>query len=199
MSLISKICPQPIIPAQKTLIHVICKDLVKDFREGLDTIFVTDLLKIERNNRKDDRIREKIEFVSKQELLERVSTLAMTPNNLVDVALSDVTFIEKLPENVKSLVFKSDFSSNFINIHGVLSALRALQNDDITTLTEIYKILTGRKFAQMEKLRSLDPNSPKYYQKLAKLIIFQLPPIVIHDIKELKNMNAQMLCLLKSA
>ena len=199
MNLISEICPQPIIPAQKTLIHVICKDLVKDFREGLDTIFVTDLLKIARDNKRDDRIKEKIEFVSKQELLDRVSTLAMDPNNLVDVALSDMAFIEKLPENVKSLVFESDSSSNFVNIHGVLSALRALQNDDITTLTKIYKILTGRKFAQMEKLRSLDPNAPKYYQKLAKLIIFQLPPIEVHNIAELKIMNAQMLDLLKSA
>jgi len=199
MSLIFEICPQPIIPAQKTLIHVICKDLVKNWREGLDTIFVTNLLKIERNNRRDDKIKEKIEFVSKEKLLDRVSTLAIDPNNLVDVALSDETFIEKLPEKVKSLVFEPDSSSNFINIHGVLSALRVLQNDDIPTLMEIYKILTGREFAQMEQLRSLDPNNPKYYQKLAKLIIFQLPPIVIHDITELENMNTQMLDLLKSA
>ena len=199
MNSISKICPQPVIPSQKTLVHVICKDLVKDWREGLDTIFVTDLLKIERNNRRDDKIREKIEFVSKHTLLDRVSILSMDPNNLVDVALSDMTFIEKLPEKVKLLVFELDSSSNFINIHGVLSALRALQNDDITTLMEIYKILTGRKFTQMEQLRSLDSNNPKYYQKLAKLIIFQLPPIVIYNDAELKNMNSQMLCLLESA
>ena len=199
MCLISEVAPQPIIVAQKTLIHVICKDLVKDFRDDLGTIFTTDLLKIARKNNRDNKIKEKIEFVSKHELLARVSILTMNPNNIVDVALSDTTFIEKLPENVKSLVFETDPSSNFINIHGVLSALRALQNNDIMTLTEIYKILTGQEFNQMEKLRKLDQNSSKYYQELAKLIIFQLPPVKVYDTAELKKMNTQMMRFLEAA
>ncbi|MFH1395669.1 MAG: hypothetical protein ABIH09_05890 [Candidatus Omnitrophota bacterium] len=199
MHLVSEITPQPTIPEQKTLIHVICKDLVKDFRDGLRTVFTADLLKIARKNNRDNRMKEKIEFVSKHELLARVSALTMNSNNIVDVALSDRAFIGKLPENVKSLVFESYPSSDFINMHGVLSALRALQNDDIITLTEIYKILTGQEFDQMEKLISLDRKSPKYYQEVAKLIIFHLPPVIVYDTTELKKMNKQMLNLLKSA
>jgi len=83
-------------------------------------------------------------------------------------------------------------------LEGIIAALRALQQEDVKSLLEIYKILTGNTYVDLTTESSImwymdDP------EKLADVIIFNLKPIEVWDMEHLRNLNKTLLQFIQSA
>jgi hypothetical protein len=83
---------------------------------------------------------------------------------------------------------------DFRQLEGIMASLRALHIKDRRVMAEklskIYEFLTG------ESRDVPDISDPKDF---ARQFIFTLPPIIIHDARELKTLNENLLRLIESA
>jgi hypothetical protein len=150
----------------------------------------------ERNNVYPDAA-EKIEVVNeRQNLKTRIQGL-IEAGYAVGVALDDKDDIDKLPNNVKMLVFErlGGRIGNFRQMEGVIAMLRALHIGDVRArnerLSRIYEMLTGESAVNVPPTE--DP------REFARRFIVRLPPIKVEDKEELKKMNERMLALLSAA
>jgi len=189
----------PPIEEGKTLWHIIPAKLVPGSphynQQVRFTEFVSDI------NRRYPNIREKIKVVTdRQDLLETVKGLAADPNNIVDVALDDESYINGLPDNVKMLVFKPVTDNlggvgDFVQLEGVLAGLRALHIEDFgqrrEKLERLYELLTGEKVTQF-------PNTQDA-REFARNFIIKLPPIKVQDPDALRRINENLLRLMEAA
>jgi len=186
----------PPVEKGKTLCHIIPIDLIPqsaDYNQRSKFVeFIRQL------NRDYPESRERIEVITdRQNLAERVRTLAADPNNIVDVALSDAIFIDSMPD-VPMLIFepKDGDLGDFRQLEGIIAALRALHIRDysqrIAALTSIHKLLTGK---DPEHIPAADVSLKEF----AKIFRFILPPITVKDAKELQRLNDNLLRLIESA
>ncbi len=181
----------PPVDKGKTLWHVIPVELIP-------AEIASDFIAMnERINKDHPELKEKIKVVTeRQELGAVLGKLLEEPGNLVDVAARGKKDLEILPQGVKALIFKIP-DSGFVNVEGIIAALRALHREDIRALLMLYEDLTGSKFTgypESELLKRL--NDP---EKLAAIIVFNLKPVELYDMEVLKELNEQLLKFIRSA
>lgn len=135
--------------------------------------------------------REEIRLVSREDIAAEIARIKedTTMDNTIDVALDNVDDISVLPEGVKALVF-SDVADNtdFVQVEGIIAALRALDQKDIKHLIKVYELLTGSKFDLDEypEERMLEIISSP--EELARILLFRLnPPTGLTDALVLNN------------
>jgi len=183
----------PAVEENKTLWHVIESDVIPvDQRASI----VTALNKWSR----ESDLREKIRILNDGErLTDVIADIRKDPNAVVDVALSDESHTDQLPDDkaIKMLVFRS--GSNFIQLEGVLDALRALHNTDrqavINDLLRIYSRMAGESYrGDIPPPDLLD--DPRDF---ARRFIFNLPPATAVPADDIPKMNERLLQLLRAA
>ena len=179
----------PPVKEDKILWHVIHESVIPVSIRGQ---FINMLQQI---NRTYPDLREKIVVVTnKQDFRDRVNQLAGDSRNIVDVAVGRKEYLEELPEGVKGLVFKH--SSNFVQLEGVIAALRALQQDNTQALISLYEMLTGKTFEGNEADITANINNPRI---LANMIIFNLKKLDIYNSDDLETLNKNLLKLIQAA
>ena len=178
----------------KTLWHVIPVSLIpQNANYNQQTKFIEF---VNRLNRDYPNVREKIRIVTdRQNLAEVVKGLLSNPNNIVDVALDNESWIAELPL-VNMLVFKPKDGKlgDFRQLEGILAALRALHIKDRSQMKErlskLHELLTG----ESKNVPDIEDS-----KEFARQFIFVLPPIKVENYEDLRKMNERLLQLIQSA
>ncbi len=186
----------PAVEKGKTLWHVIPLTLIPQSQYYNQRAKFIKFVK--QMNKDYPDMREKIRVVTnRQDLAKVVSELANDPNNIVDVALDNEDYIDKLPDGIPMLVFKPKDGDlgDFRQLEGILASLRALHIKDYSQrkekLSRLHELLTGEAPKEIP-----DIPDPKEF---AKHLIFILPPIRIENSEDLKRLNENLLKLIESA
>ncbi|MFH1996664.1 MAG: PEP/pyruvate-binding domain-containing protein [Candidatus Omnitrophota bacterium] len=180
----------PPIKHGKVLWHVIPTDLIP-FSARSQFINMVNKL-----NRDYPDSREKIKLVTgRQDLGAVVRDLVSAPENIVGVAAPNREDLDALPEGVRAFVFEGELG-DFRQLEGILALLRALHQDNVSAIMQLYQVLTGAKFNGNEDDIKNNLANPS---RLARIIIFNLRPIEIDDGEELQRLNTNLLKLIRSA
>jgi hypothetical protein len=184
---------RPAIQEKRTLWHIIEQDVIPvEQRAGI----VTRLNKYCRESADPEKIRI---LKDGEALTDVLAEIRKDPDAMVDIALSDESHILKDDSAVKMLVFKAAPGSNFIQLEGVLDALRALHNEDrdavIRDLLRIYSRMAGQAY----KGDVPPPGALDDMRKFAKSFQFILPPAAPIPANEIPDLNARLCKLLTAA
>jgi len=187
----------PPVEEGKVLWHVIPLDLIPPSLRKANFV-------VEMNSFQDkfENLREKIKFVTTRENIKgAVEDILASGNTIVDVAAVDQSDLKGLPDNVKALVFKPiegiDYK-NFIQVEGILAALRAMQMNKVDELMSLYEFLTGTRYdGKASDIRKF-LNDPVKLAEVAKFV-FNLKPIKVLDLNDLRSMNKRLMQLMQSA
>jgi hypothetical protein len=134
--------------------------------------------------------KEKIAIVSHGNLLKRIEELSgRGGDGHINAAVSHKNIINSLPEGVKALVFSGvKEESEFVNLEGIIASLRALHQENVQSLLELFELLTGEdsdtgKFYDNDLSQLLsDP------ERLSKILVFHLRPMIdLTDMIDLKR------------
>ncbi|MGB2599695.1 MAG: hypothetical protein WBB86_01035 [Candidatus Omnitrophota bacterium] len=180
----------PPVEADKVMWHVIPAELIP---VSIRSDFVA---MINRMNRKYPDLREKIKIVTeRQDFYAVVSDLAGDSANIIDAAVASKESLKDLPEGVKALVFDGELG-DFRQLEGIIAALRALQQEDIEALMNLYMLMTGENFeGDIDQIAGNidDPSN------LADFLTFSLSPIRIRSVQELERLNKEQLRFIYAA
>ena len=179
-----------LLPAVKITDKVICHIIDPSLIPQEQASFMTLINKMTR----PDNFKEKIIIGNKGEDLDAIiaATLEKYPGAIIDAAVSGrEKQAELAKKNILSLVFETeDGPCNFIQLEGVIAALKALQRQDVDSLLVLYSLITGNAFSEA---------IPGDIKELAKILIFKLPSIEIKDLNELRLLNNAIVKLIQSA
>jgi ribosomal protein S18 acetylase RimI-like enzyme len=185
---------RPAIQEKRTLWHIIEQDVIPvEQRAGI----VTRLNKYCRESADPEKIRI---LKDDETLTDVLAEIRKDPDAVVDIALSDESHILKDDSTTKMLVFKAAPGSNFIQLEGVLDALRALHNEDrdalIRDLLRIYSRMAGQAY----KGDVPPPGALDDMREFAKIFQFiLLPPAEPVPANEIPDLNARLCKLLTAA
>lgn len=190
MSVINEVNKEISAPEGKVSWHLIEEGVIPAQQRSA---IVTQINKISR----DTNASERIWILKKSESIEEAINKIREddPRAIIDVALSSRTHIKSVPDDrsVKMLVFKSG-GSEFIQLEGVIAALRALHSDDaLERLLRIYTVMTGRSYFNPPRNISEDP------KEFALRFVFDLPPAKRILVKDLPKLNKRLLEFLTAA
>jgi hypothetical protein len=178
------------VTEKKALWHIIEQGVVPI--EQQQGGFVT---QINRKFRDNPDMIEKICIVSGTEAImgEIKRIKSIDPNALIDIALSDESQLEMMPDDkdLKMLVFKT---KNFIQLEGVVAALRALHSDDaLSALLRIYSVMAGEPYKN-------PPDSViEDAKEFARRLVFDLPNANPVPLNEIPKLNERLIQLLTAA
>ena len=189
MVILHQINMQSTVPENKVLWHIIEKDVIPE--EQQQDSFVTKVNKAFRDSKAAERI---WILDDKKTAADAIAEIRKDdPDAVIDVALGDEGSIASMPDDkrIKMLVFKA---RNFIQLEGVIAALRALHSDNaLPTLLRIYSVMAGEPFKNPPDAISDDPKDT------ARRIIFNLSkPAAVH-IDDIPKLNERLLELLTAA
>ncbi len=190
MAILHQMNMPAVVPENKILWHIIEKDVIPE--EQQQNGFVTRINKAFREN-KD--VMEKIWVLDdKKAIAEAIADIRKDdPNAVIDIALGNESRIESIPDDkeIKMLVFKA---KDFIQLEGVVAALRALHSDNaLPALLRIYSVMAGKPFNNPPDAISDDP------KEFARRLIFDLPRAASAPIDDISKMNERLLQLLTAA
>ncbi len=189
MAIINEIDKQSVVPENKVLWHVIENDVIP---EGQKAGIVTQVNKEFR----DPKRTEKIWILGRGEsVADAVRGIrAVNRDALIDIALSKEDHIKDVPDDksLKMLVFESH--EDFIQLEGVIAALRALHSEDgLSMLLRLYSVMAGKPYKDPPKVMSNDP------KEFAHKLVFYLPKITSVPTDEMRKLNERLLELLTAA
>lgn len=189
----------PTFPENRTLVHIIPVSLIP--QGTIDNKYNQRARIIEFINQINSipNVREKIRIITeRQDLAAAVQEeIAMNPNVVIDAALDDVAYLEKLPNGVKALVFKpeNNQAENFRQFEGIIASLRALHIKDysrrMAALSALYELMTG-------KPAPIIPQTDDT-KEFARQFQITLPPITVKEYDDLKSLNESLMRLMESA
>jgi starch phosphorylase len=174
-----------VTPEGKTMYHIIEQDVIPiaqraSLVQAVNNTFYT-------NSKGPERI---IILKENQALADAIAQIrANDAGAIIDVALSDESHIGSVSDaNIKKMVFKTE--SDFIDLLGVVKALRALYNDDAqavqAALSQLYTVMAG-----LPPEGHMAVNNGVY--------VFNLPKISKENINDIPKLNKALLELLASA
>ena len=170
----------PAISKEKTLWYVIPRSLVPESQQAA-------LKKLTQALRKTGST-ERILLVESDDDIVSAAAGLKKPETIVLAACSDREVFDSLAENnIKGLMFQGKLGE-FRQFEGVLAALRAYQNNDITSLKNIYRLITGQYPPLID-----DP------AEFARAVVFYLPPVEGLDYEQIRELNKNMVLLIQSA
>ncbi|MFQ5952260.1 MAG: hypothetical protein ACE5JK_02525 [Candidatus Omnitrophota bacterium] len=180
----------PPIEAGKILWHVIPAKLIPYSIRSEFVAFINEM------NQKYPDSREKIKIVTeRQDFFATVKDLAGDSANLIDAAVATKDDLRDLPKSVKALVFEGALG-DFRQLEGIIAALRALQQEDVEALTDLYMLMTGEEFQGdlHEVAGSIEDPS-----LLAEFLTFSLSPVKVHNVRELDRLNKEQVRFIHAA
>jgi glycogen synthase len=191
MAIINEINKTLTIDETKTTWHIIDKNVIP--RAQQDTI-ITRLDKFDRENPK---AKERILILDDLEIVSNIIAIRDKDKNaVINVALSSIAQVEAYQytfgeKKVKPLVFQS--LGNFIQLEGVIAALRALEREDLAALLRIYSVMAEKPFKNPPTAISKNPI------EFALNFIFDLPSASSVPADDMRNMNDRLFELLTAA
>ena len=183
MAIISEIKKEFTVPEGKTIYHIIEHDVIPV--EQRSTIVQAINNRFYRDNKGAERI---IILSEKQTTADMIAEIrAKDANAVIDAALSEESHIQTVgDENIKKIVFKTE-KVEFIQLEGVIKALRALYEDDpAQTLMQLFSVMAG--------------GSPEGSLAIKSgVYVFDLPRIAPENISNMPNLNKALLAALTAA
>ena len=185
MTVINEMEKEFVVPEGKTLYHIIEQDVIPVGQRS--TLVQTANNVFYRDNKGPERI---LILNAKQNVSDAIADIrTKDPGALIDVALSDESHIVDVrDEGVKKMVFKTE--SDFIDLNGVLKALRTLHYEDaketLSALLRLYAVMAG-----------LPPKGS--LPAISGVYVFNLPKISREDINNIPKLNGHLIQLLTAA
>ncbi|MCX5667259.1 MAG: hypothetical protein NTY34_02980, partial [Candidatus Omnitrophica bacterium] len=188
MAIISEMEKEFAVPDKKVMWHIIERDVIPEGQRS--TLIQAVNNKFDRDNNGFERIR----------ILRENETIAgaiaeirsKDQDAIIDAALSDVSHIDAVgDEEVKKMVFTLEQGTEFIQLEGVLKALRALHYDDSQE--------TWRVLARLYSAMSGTASQAHFYMNKDGVYVFNLPKINRENINDFSKLNERLLELLTAA
>lgn len=184
----------PILPKGMILTHLISEELIpvnilSDFKA------MAVRLKLEYPD-----MSERIEVLKASDIPSRMTAI-IAKGGKADAALPGSAYLKDIPRTAKALVFETEKDPgalDFVQVEGIITALRALERQDTAALLKIYAILANMEFSGnvADISKYIDEGD---WQAVARTVIFRLKPVEIHNLKDLKKLNDRLLDFIKYA
>ena len=180
------------VPEGRTIYHIIEQGVIP---QGQRSTLVTEVnKKFDRENKGRERIR----IVKENETIDgviaeiRAKAKESGEEALIDVALSDESHVISIGDNnVRKMVFASEPGCEFIQLEGVIKALRALHyrdaNDTFLALSRLYSVMAGI------------PPEGHFYVNDSGIYVFKLPRIRRENINDIPKLNKRLIEALTAA
>jgi len=143
---------------------------------------------------------ERIEVLRASDIPSRMAAI-IAKGGKADAALPGSAYLKDVPKAAKALVFETEKDPgalDFVQVEGIITALRALERQDTAALLKIYAILANTEFSgnAADISKYIDEGD---WQAVARNITFKLMPVEIHNLKDLKKLNDKLLDFIKYA